>query len=106
LEQVEVNIEGVKTKVDFEVIEITDEFDPYHALLGIDWTFDNNAVLNLKKSHMSFEIDTLRVVAPLDLYEGDWYNEPVDEDAQRLGVENIYKVMGHMEDYINSIADV
>jgi hypothetical protein len=34
LEQVEVNIEGVKTKVDFEVIEIMDESDPYPALLA------------------------------------------------------------------------
>jgi hypothetical protein len=49
LEQVEVNIEGVKTKVDFEVIDIMDESDPYPALLGIDWAFDNNVVLNLKK---------------------------------------------------------
>jgi hypothetical protein len=32
-----VNIERVKRKVDFEVIEIIDDFYPYHALLGIDW---------------------------------------------------------------------
>jgi hypothetical protein len=56
-----VNIEGVKTKVDFEVIEIMDESDPYPALLGIDWDFDNNVVLNLKKHQMSFETDTLHV---------------------------------------------
>jgi hypothetical protein len=31
-----VNIEGVKTKEDFEVIEIMDESDPYPTLLGID----------------------------------------------------------------------
>jgi len=31
---------------------------------------------------MSFEIDTLRIVAPLNLNEGDKYNELVDEDAQ------------------------
>jgi hypothetical protein len=68
---VEVNIEGVKTKVDFEVIEIMDESDPYPALLGIDWAFDNNAVLNLKKRQMSFETDTMCVVTPLDPYEGD-----------------------------------
>jgi hypothetical protein len=53
-----VNIEGVKTKVDFEVIEIMDESDPYPAFLGIDWDFDNNVVLNLKKCQMSFETDT------------------------------------------------
>jgi hypothetical protein len=36
LEQVEINIERVKTKADFEVIEIMDESDPYPSLLGID----------------------------------------------------------------------
>jgi hypothetical protein len=49
LEKVEVNIEGVKMKDDFEVIEIMDDFDPYPTLLGIDWAFKNNVVLNLKK---------------------------------------------------------
>jgi hypothetical protein len=36
LEQVEVNIEGVKTKKNFEVINIMDDLDPYLSLLGID----------------------------------------------------------------------
>jgi hypothetical protein len=81
LEQVEVNIEGVKTKVDFEVIEIMDDSNPYPTLLGIDWAFENNVVLNLKKRKMSFEIDTLHMITPLDPNEGDKYNEPVDEDA-------------------------
>jgi hypothetical protein len=95
---VEVNIEGVKIKDDFEVIDIMDEFDPYPTLLGNDWAFDNNAVLNLKKRHMSFEIDTLCVVTPLDPYEGDRYNEPVDEDVWRSVIENIYKITDHRED--------
>jgi hypothetical protein len=30
---------------------------------------------------MSFERDTLRLIAPLNPYEGDMYNEPVNEDA-------------------------
>jgi len=81
LEKVEVNIEGVKTKANFEVIEIMDESDPYPTLLGIYWAFDNNVVLNLKKRKMSFEIDTVVMVTPLDPYEGDNYNELVDEDA-------------------------
>jgi hypothetical protein len=71
LEQVEVNIEGIKTKVVFEVIDIMDDSNPYPALLGIDWAFKNNVVLNLKKRQMSIENDTMRVVAPLDPYEGD-----------------------------------
>jgi len=44
-----VNIEGVNTKVDFEVMEIMDYSDQYPTLLGIDWAFDNNAMLKLKK---------------------------------------------------------
>jgi hypothetical protein len=98
---VEVNIEAVKTKADFEVIEIMDDSNPYPALLGIHYDFDNNAVLNLKKRHMSFETNTLLVIAPLDLNEGDKYNQPLDEDAQSFIIENIYNIIKRREDYIN-----
>jgi hypothetical protein len=63
-----VNIEGVKMKVYFEVIEI---------------------------------MDTLHVITPLDPNEGDMYNEPMDEDARSSVIENIYKITGHKEYYIN-----
>jgi hypothetical protein len=70
LEQVEVNIEGVKTKVYFEVIEIMDDSDPYPTLLGIDWAFDNNAVLNLKQ-HICPLRQTPCIIVPLDPNEGE-----------------------------------
>jgi hypothetical protein len=47
LEKVEVNIDGVKTKLYFKVIEIMDYSSPYIDLLGIYWAFDNNSVPNL-----------------------------------------------------------
>jgi hypothetical protein len=59
----------------------------------------------MKKRQMSFEIDTLRVITPLDPNEGDIYNEPMNEDAQSSIIENIYKIMGHREDYINPTMD-
>jgi hypothetical protein len=80
LEKVEVNIGGVK-KLDFEVTEIMDDSDPYPSLLGMDWEFDNNVVLNLKKRKFPFETNTLHVIAPLDSNEGDIYNEPMNEDV-------------------------
>jgi hypothetical protein len=49
LEGVKVNKEWVKMKVYFEVIDIMDDSDLYPALLGIEWAFNNNAVLNMKK---------------------------------------------------------
>ena len=44
-----IDIEGASTLVDFEVIEIVDDSNPYLALLGIDWATDMNGVINLKK---------------------------------------------------------
>ncbi len=49
LPQVLVDIDGVHSFMDFEVIEIMEDIGPYPALLGIDWAFDNMAVINLKK---------------------------------------------------------
>ena len=77
-------------KAYFEVIEIMDDSNPYLALLDIDWAFDNNVELNMKKRKMSLETDTLRVVLPLDPNEGDNYNERVNVDAYRSVIENIY----------------
>jgi hypothetical protein len=40
------------------------EKDPYPALLGIDWAFDNSTVIDLKKETMTFEADGTRVYHP------------------------------------------
>jgi hypothetical protein len=38
---------------------------------------------------MSFETNTLRMISPLDPYEGDRYNDSVDEDEEISVIENI-----------------
>jgi hypothetical protein len=48
-----------------------DNYDLYPYLLGIDWAFENNEVLNIKKKDMSFDTETLHMIAPLDPNEGD-----------------------------------
>ena len=70
LPQVPVDIDGVRSFVDFEVIEIIGDRRPYPALLGIDWAIDNMAVINLKKIQMTFEDKYIRVIAPLDPFHG------------------------------------
>jgi hypothetical protein len=62
----QIGLNGVKTYVDFEVIVILDDTDPYVALSGIDWAYYNDAMLNLKQQHMLFEKDGCRVIQPLD----------------------------------------
>jgi hypothetical protein len=68
-----VDIDGVRTFADFEVIEIVDDNCPYPALLEIDWAFDNSTVVDLKKRRMTFEKAGLRVIALLYLDEGPRY---------------------------------
>jgi hypothetical protein len=92
LEHVPVDIDGVRTFVDFEVIEIVDDNFPYPALLGIDWAFNNSTVVDLKKRHMNFEKYGLRFIAPLDPDEGQRYIEPIREEDCAYELENIYKL--------------
>ena len=40
------DIDGLRTFVDFEVIEIVDDSCRYLALLGIDWAFKNSIVVD------------------------------------------------------------
>jgi hypothetical protein len=58
-----------------------DDLDPYPNLLGIDYAFNNNAIINLKQQHISFETYILCIIVPLDPNEGCRYKEPVNEDA-------------------------
>jgi hypothetical protein len=55
LEGLPINIDGVCSVSNFEVIEIVDNSQPYPALLGLDWAFDNHEIINLKKREMIFE---------------------------------------------------
>jgi len=70
LYRVTIDIEGVSVVSDFEVIENFDDGNPYPTLLGIDWAIDMNGVINVKKRRMSFEINSIRVIVPLDPAEG------------------------------------
>jgi hypothetical protein len=47
LKGVTVDLDGVRTKANFEVIEIVDITTPYLTLLGLDWAFENQAIINL-----------------------------------------------------------
>jgi hypothetical protein len=106
LESVEIDVAGVKTIVDFEVIEIMGDKDPYPALLGIDWAYDNYAVIDLNKDTMTFEAEGIKVVQPLDPYVGPRYKEPTDDNMEGEDLDQLYIVTaGTRDDYINPIVD-
>jgi hypothetical protein len=49
----------------------------YPTLLGLDWAFDNQKIINLKKREMIFEGGGLKVTTPLDPTEERRYVEPM-----------------------------
>jgi len=57
-----------------------DDSNPYPAILGIDWLFDNMVIINLKKRQMILEQNNMRVIIPLDPSEGERYTKPVREE--------------------------
>ena len=77
LPQVPVDIDGVHSFAEFEVIEIIGDSRPYPALLGIDWEIGNMAFIDLKKRQMTFEDNQIRVITPLDPFQGPRYIEPI-----------------------------
>jgi hypothetical protein len=106
LENVEIDVVGVKTVADFKFIEIMGDTDPYLALLGIDWAYDNYAVINLKKDTMNFEAEGIKVVQPLDPYVGPKYTEPTDNNMEGEDLDQLYTVTtGTRNDYINPTSD-
>jgi hypothetical protein len=103
LKGVIVDLDGVHTKADFEVIEIVDDTTPYPTLLGPDWEFDNQTIINLKTRKMTFESEEYKVIAPLDPSEGERFVEPTCLDLEEIG--QLYRTTTCDEDYINPTAD-
>ena len=50
-----VDVEGMKTYVNFDVIEFVDGGGSYPPLLGIGWANDSMAMINFKKRMMTFQ---------------------------------------------------
>jgi len=89
---VEIDVAGLKTVVDFEVIEIMGDKDPYPSLLGIDWAYDNYFLIDLKRDTMTFEADIIKVVQLLDPYVGPRYMEKIDNNMEGEDLDQFYVV--------------
>jgi hypothetical protein len=99
LKGVTIDLDGVRTKVDFEVIEIVDDTTPYSIFLGLDCAFDNQAIINLKTRKMKFKSREYSVIAPLDPSEGERFVEPTCLDLEEIN--QLYKKTMQKEDYVN-----
>jgi hypothetical protein len=95
------NIDGVRIMADFEVIVIIDDSQPYLALMGLDWAFDNQTIINFKMREMIFEVGNLKFTAPLDPSKGKRYTET----TRGNDIGNLYNMTTCMEDYVDPTMD-
>lgn len=102
---VPVDLNGVCSLVDFEVIEIIDDSSMYATLLGIDWDFDNQVIINLKKNTMSFEGNGIRDIVPLDLALGLRYTKLITIEEEAHNIDVVYQLTAAQGDYVNPTDD-
>jgi hypothetical protein len=102
LKGVTVDLDGVHTKDDLEVIEIVDGTTPYLTLLGLDWEFENKAIINMKTRKMTFDSGEYRFIAPLDPSKGERFVEPTCLDPEEIN--QLYRTIAREEDYVNRTA--
>jgi hypothetical protein len=105
LSSVPIDLDEVHNLADFEVIEIIDDSTLYPALLGIDWAFDNQAIINLKKKTMSFKGNGIRVIGPLDLALGPRYTELITAEEEARNIDVVYQLTVVQGDYVNPTAN-
>jgi hypothetical protein len=95
------SIDGVHSVENFEIIDIVDDSQPYPTLMGLEWAFDNQTIINLKRREMIFEVRDLKVTTPLDPTKGTRYIEPTKGNE----IENLYNMTVRMDDYVNPTTD-
>ena len=105
LSNIPVDIDGVWSLGDFEVIEIIDDSRLYPMLLGIEWEFDNLAVINMKKKKMTFKGHNIRFIALLDPSMGPRYTKPIRAAKETRELTNFYRMTTTLDDYIKPTTD-
>ena len=96
-----VDVEGMRTYVNFDIIEFVDGGGSYPALLGIVWANNSMVVINFKKHVMTFENQDIIVINPMDPNEGRRYIELVKDEVVR-GWDHAYSIL---EYYVHPTAN-
>jgi hypothetical protein len=86
-------------------MDMVDESIPFPTLLGIDWAFDNQTIINLNTRKIIFEAGNFRVVAPLDPSDCERYVEHVPDIVLEDDVNQLYRTTAREEDYVNPTVD-
>ena len=74
-------------------------------LLGNDWAFENQAIINLKKKTMSFKGNGIWVIGLLDPALGPRYIELITAEEEADNIDIVYQLTAAQGDYVNPTDD-
>ena len=74
----------------------------YQGYIGLQTI---KTIINFKKRILSFEDEEIRVVSPIDPFEGQRYVQPIYNEGQVDYLDQIYNVTAMHEDHISPTAD-
>ena len=87
----DVEVESMKTYIDFDVNEFADGGGSYVALLAIGWANGSMEGMNFKKHIMTFANQDIKCIAPMDPNQGWRYIDPAKDEVVR-GWDHAYHI--------------
>jgi hypothetical protein len=91
------NVDEVCSVENFKIIKIMDDSKPYPTMMGLEWGFENQEIINIKRWKMIFKVGYLKVTAPLDPIDGNRYIEL----ARGTKIEKLYNMTPQMHEYVS-----
>jgi hypothetical protein len=61
-----------------------DDTTPYPKFLVLDWEFDNQAIIKLKRRKMTFDSGEYKFIVPLDPFVGERFVETTCLDLEEI----------------------
>ena len=74
-------IQGISTKVDFEIIDLKEGSSSFPALVDRPWGRNMKASISLDKERIKLKGNGQKVIVPIHPYQGEPWTKPIDEEV-------------------------
>jgi hypothetical protein len=101
LRNVDTQIMGIPTQVNFEVIDLVNGMSTYVAIVVWPWGRKMKENISLEKDRIELKGDGRKIIIPLDEKEGKPWIESWDEDHED---RCLYQINNEQRDYVESTA--
>jgi len=95
-------IMGIPTSVNFEVIDLVEEKPVYTTLVGRPWGPRMKAIISLERDRIKLKGSGRNIIIPMDPKEGKPWMESWDEDQE---ARCLYQINNEQKYYIEPITE-